>query len=184
MANPAIKWKVIEHSLSKVRGKHVILVAYQPRSPTLNQVLGIAPLYDLRDADLDGWVSWREWAYGWYYPYTGMGDLAAATDRWSCVNDVARQMKDYVLWQQALGGMLKAAFEVCAVAQTTMLVDQVLAPGVQLTLARTALSDMGKAGGVVQFMVEKSMRWVLLKALTWSRHRANSATGVQLGMAG
>jgi hypothetical protein len=172
MPDPVIKWKAIEHSMSKVKGKHVILVAYQPNGPILNNVLGFAPLYDLRDADLNGSVSVGERLYGWWSPYVGLGNLAEATDDWSCINDVARQLRDYDLWSKAQVGALEAAFEVCVMAQTTMMVDQLLMPGVQLTLAKTALAEMTRLGGAVPFVVQKTFRWVLIKAITWSRHRA------------
>jgi hypothetical protein len=174
MANPVIKWKVIEHSLSRMKGKHVILVAYQPNGG-LNKVLGFAPLYDLRDADLNGSVSLGERLYGWWYPYVAMGNLAEVMDQWSCITEVARQLKDFDLWGKANVGALQAAFETCAVAQTTMMVDQILMPGVQLTLAKSALAEMTRLGGVVPFVVEKSFRWLVFKSLTWSCHAARPA---------
>lgn len=85
MAN-TIKWKAIEHRQSKLSGQHVILVAYQPNGMGLNKVVGVAPLYDLRDMNFDGSVSLPE--RFWYDPYE-VFDLISSTAEVSCVADAA-----------------------------------------------------------------------------------------------
>ena len=98
MANK-IQWTSIEHSLSqqKGRGKHVILVAYQP-APRFNKVVGVSPLYDLRDMNLDGTATCTE--IGWlgltsmFDPYEVFGLMNSLGDQ-SPILDAAQQLRDY-----------------------------------------------------------------------------------------
>jgi hypothetical protein len=70
--NTVVRWKAIEHRQSKLKGRHVILVAYKRLGTAfLNKVVGLAPLFDLRDMNFDGSVSIPERVYSaaWWDPY-------------------------------------------------------------------------------------------------------------------
>jgi hypothetical protein len=172
MANQGLLWKAVEHSGTKAKGKHVILVAYRPELAVTrrNKVIAFAPMYDLRDADMNGSTSWGEKLAPWIFTPFGLGGMLAVLDNWSCVNDVASQFRDDKLRQAAQAGALRGLFEVCAVAQTTMLVDRLFMPGVQLTLAKSGLAEMTRLGGMVPFVVEKASRTAVIQAVTLSRH--------------
>ncbi len=161
-----IKWDALEHSQSKQTGKHVILVAYKWLGPGLNKVVCVVPLYDLRDANLDGSVSLPERFYGSEFsdPY-GVISLMNGSNAATCVADAARQKKDYELWKQAGTNFLQMAFKVCQKALVSIMVQKALSPGVSLSLANTGLAEMGKISVVANFLVLTSMEKAVVSSI-------------------
>ena len=168
MANN-IKWKAIEHSGSekKGQGKHVILVGYKSRGMGLNEIVGIAPLYDLRDANLDGWVSPLEkfYASNWYDPYY-VFELMTSASSASCAIDAAVQMHDLDFRRKAITGFLKTAYKVCSKALVTVMLEKSISPGLELTLAKTGLANLGEASDVVQFLVQTQIENIIINSIT------------------
>jgi hypothetical protein len=168
MANN-IKWKAIEHSGSKEKGqgKHVILVAYKSRGMGLNEIVGVAPLYDLRDANLDGYVSALEkfYASNWYDPYY-VFELMTSASSTSCAIDAAIQMRDLEFRRKAMTGFLKTAYKICTKALVTIMVEKSISPGLELTLAETGLANLGKASDVVQFLVQTEIENIIIDSIT------------------
>ncbi|MCY7344891.1 MAG: hypothetical protein LH614_01625 [Pyrinomonadaceae bacterium] len=157
MANE-IKWDALEHSQSTLKGKHVILVAYKSAGMGQNKVVGVVPLYDLRDANLDGSVSLPERFYGSeLYNPSGLISLMNGSNAAACVADAARQKNDLELFNQAKTAFLQVAFKVCQKALVEMMVQNSLAPGVKLSLAKTGLAEYGKVSSVANFLVVKAM---------------------------
>ena len=172
MANE-IKWTAREHSRSKQKGtgKHVVLAAYKPQGST-NKVLALFPLYDLRDYDLNGSVSPNEWLFGggWMWdPFylLGLMNSAATTEM---VMDIARQLDDLQLGEAAKQQMLKQAHKVCGMLITDLLVEKLLMPGIELTLAETALKNMGTLGSTIAFVVEQTAEASISAAINGSRN--------------
>lgn len=163
-----IKWKALEHSQSqqKGQGKHVILAAYMPTGAGMNKVVGIAPFYDLRDANLDGSVSVLEKIYGseYYNPYDVIS-LMNSSNAAACVQDAAAQMKDYALVTQASKSFLQATFKVCQKALVSIMFKKALSPGIQLSLANAGLAELGKISGVAQFIVLSTMEKAIVGSI-------------------
>lgn len=165
MANN-IKWRALEHSQSNLPGKHVILVAYQSAGMGLNKVVGVAPLYDLRDMNFDGSVSAPEkW---WYDPYE-VFDLISSTSETSCVCDAARQMRDYELFQKAKMDFLRASYKACGRMLTTIMVEKALSPGIELNLANTGLANLSKFSEIVQFVVQTTLETAIIESICATR---------------
>jgi hypothetical protein len=166
MANN-IKWKAIEHSGSKQKGKHVILVAYKSRGMGLNEIIGVSPLYDLRDANLDGSVSIPEKLYGsgWYDPYY-VFELMTSASSTSCAIDAAIQMRDLEFRHKAISGFLKTAYKITSQALVTLMVEKVLSPGLELTLAKTGLANLGEFSDAAQFMVQTAIEEAIISSIT------------------
>lgn len=169
MANN-IKWKAIEHSFSKQKGsaKHVILVAYKSRGQGgLNEILGVAALYDLRDANLDGSVTALEkfYASGWYDPYY-VFELMTSTSSTSCAIDAAIQLHDLEFRRKAMTGFLKTAYKICTKALKTIMVEKAISPGLELTLAETGLANLGQFSDVAQFLVQTEIENQIVNSIT------------------
>jgi hypothetical protein len=171
MAN-SIKWKAIEHSGSKQKNAHVILVAYQP-APKFNKVVGIVPLYDLRDMNLDGTASWTE--IGWLGltslldPYEVFGVMNSLSE-FSPVENAALQLNDFDLLTKAKMGFLEATHKACARALTTLMVEKVLGPGIELNLAKTGLQNLGRLSGTAQFIVQQTLEAVIMESICATRN--------------
>lgn len=167
MANN-IRWKAIEHSQSNKKGAHVILVAYKPNGCSFNKVLGIVPLFDLRDTDFDGSVSYTEsgWASftNWVDPYYVFALMKSAGES-SPIIDAARQMRDYELMNQATGEFLRTAFKVCTKALTTIMVEKSISPGLELNLANTGLANLRAFSDVAQFIVQSTLETIIVESI-------------------
>lgn len=162
----SIKWKVLEHSQSKLSGKHVILVAYQNQGMGLNKVVGVAPLYDLRDMNFDGSVSIPErW---WYDPYE-VFDLISSTGKVSCIADAAIQMRDYELYNKTIRDFLRSTHKACSRMLTTIMVERAISPGIELNLANTGLANLSKFSEVVQFVVQTTLENVIIESICATR---------------
>lgn len=161
-----IKWKALEHSQSRQKGKHIILAAYLPTGSGMNKVVGVAAFYDLRDANLDGSVSVLERIYGseYYNPYDVIS-LMNSSNTVACVQDAAVQMKDYALVTQASAAFLQSAFKVCQKALVSIMFQKALSPGIQLNLANAGLAELGKISGVAQFIVLSTMEKAIVGSI-------------------
>lgn len=168
MAN-TIKWKAIEHSGSQLKGKkkHVILVAYQSRGMGLNKVVGVAPLYDLRDTDLDGSVSYGEafFAGGWYDPYY-IFELMTSANNTACAIDAGIQLHDLEFRDKAIRGFLKTGYNVCSKALVAIMVEKAISPGLELTLAETGLANLGTFSDAAQFLVQTEIENIIIDSIT------------------
>ena len=165
MAN-SIKWKAIEHSQSKQKGKHVILVAYQTQGMGLNKVSAVVPCYDIRDMNFDGSVSIPEkW---WYDPYE-VFDFISSTSQVSCVANAAIQMRDYDLYNKTIQGFLRATHKVCSRALTTILVEKAFGTGLERTLAETGLANLGQFSEIAQFIVQTTLETVVIESICATR---------------
>lgn len=167
MANN-IRWKAIEHSQSNKKGAHVILVAYQSNGRILNKVVGIVPLFDLRDTNFDGSVSYNEsfWAgfSNWVDPYYVFALMKAAGDC-SPILEAARQLRDYELMNNTNAELLKKSFTVCSKALTTILTEKALSPGIELNLANTALANLKYCSDTAQFIVQTILETVIVESI-------------------
>ena len=168
MANN-IKWRAIEHSFSKQKGqgKHVILAATRSRGMGMIEIVGVAPLYDLRDANLDGSVSMPEkfYASGWYDPYY-VFELMTSASSTSCAIDAAVQLHDLEFRRKAIMGFLKTAYKICSKALVTLMVEKVFSPGLELTLAETGLANLGKYSDAAQFLVQTGIEEAIVGSIT------------------
>lgn len=161
MANQ-IKWKGIEHRQSKLKGKHVIWVAYQTQGMGLNKVVGVVPCYDIRDMNFDGSVSIPEkW---WYDPYE-VFDFISSTSEVSCIADAAIQMRDYDLYNKTIQGFLRSTHKACSRALTTILVEKAIGLGLERTLAETGLANLGKFSEVAQFVVQTALETAIMESI-------------------
>lgn len=163
------KWKVITHSMSKTND-HLILVGYKTKGKYMNEVLALAPLYNLNDANLDGEVSMLEYAFGKnvYDPYS-VFKLMNSGNKISCMMDTANQMKDRELHQQAKSQMLQAAYKAAARALITLTIERVLSPGFERTLALTKLAEIGRHSDKLIFMVKTGLETVLDELIAGSQ---------------
>jgi hypothetical protein len=173
MAN-SIKWKAIEHSLSQQKNAHVILVAYQSMGKGgMNKVVAVAPLYDLRDMNLDGSASISEIAWlgltSIFDPYEVFGVINSLGTQ-SPVHDSAIQLRDFQLKNQVESGILKATHKACARALTTLLVEKVLSPGIELNLANIGLLNMSKNSEFVQFIVQQGLETLIMESICATRN--------------
>lgn len=163
-----IKWKVIEHSQSNKKNAHVILVAYQKNGSTMNKVVGIVPLFDLRDTDFDGSVSMLEagWAgfTNWVDPYYVFALMKAAGEK-SPIIDAARQLRDYELMNKATGEFMRTAFKVCTKALTTIMVEKSISPGLELNLANTGLANLRRFADEAQFIVQTTLETIIVESI-------------------
>jgi hypothetical protein len=167
MAN-SIKWKAIEHSQSKAKGKHVILVAYQSMGAGgLNKVSGVVPLYDIRDMNFDGSTSVLE---KWMYDPYEVFDFISSTSQVSCVADAAIQMRDYDLYNKTIQGFLRATHKACSRMLTTIMVEKGISPGIELSLAETGLANLGKFSEVAQFIVQTALENVIIESICATHH--------------
>lgn len=168
MANN-IKWKAIEHSGSskKGQGKHVILVAYRSRGAGLNEIVGVCPLYDLRDANLDGSVSIPErfYASGLWDPYS-VFELMTSASNATCGIEAAVQLRDWEFRQKVISGFLKTAFKITSKALMTIMVEKVISPGLELTLAKSGLANLGEFSDAAQFLVQTSIEEAIVSSIT------------------
>jgi hypothetical protein len=167
-SNSTIQWTAIENSQSRVKNsyKHVSLVAYKPAGMGLNTVYAVAPLYDLRDLNLDGSASLAE--KFWYDPYE-VFELIQTAGEASFIADAATQLRDYKLFNSAMAGLLKATHKASAKALTTIMVEKVLSPGIELNMANTALAELGKVSEVVQFVVQTALETVIIESICATR---------------
>ena len=173
MAN-SIKWKAIEHSGSKQKNAHVILVAYQSMGKGgMNKVCGIVPLYNLRDMNLDGSVSISETLWlgltSLWYPYEVFGLLNSLSAQ-SPVSDAAIQLRDYELYNKATADLLRSTHKACARALTTLMVEKVLGPGIELNLAKSGLANLGKFSGYAEFIVQQTLETVIMESICATRN--------------
>ncbi len=164
----SVKWKAIEHSQSKIKNKHVILVAYQSMGAGgLNKVACVVPLYDIRDMNFDGSVSIPErW---WYDPYE-VFDFISSTSQVSCVADAARQMRDYDLYNKTIQGFLRSTHKACSRMLTTIMVEKALSPGIELNLANTGLANLGQFSEVAQFIVQTALETAVIESICATHH--------------
>jgi hypothetical protein len=173
MAN-SIKWKAIEHSLSQQKNAHVILVAYQSMGKGgMNKVVGVAPLYDLRDMNLDGSASISEIAWlgltSILDPYEVFGVINSLGNQ-SPVYDAALRLRDFQLKNQVESGFLRATHKACARALTTLLIENILSPGIELNLANIGLLNMSKNSEFVQFIVQQGLETVIMESICATRN--------------
>lgn len=172
MANE-IKWKPIEHSLSqqKGQGKHVILVAYKP-APRFNEVVGVLPMYDLRDMNLDGSASTGEIVWlgltTVFDPYEVFGVMNKLGTQ-SPVLEAAIQLRDYKLKTDAESQTLISTHKACARALTTLMIENILSPGIELNLARTGLQNLGRFSEFAQFIVQQILETVIMESICATR---------------
>ena len=165
-----ILWKAFEHSYSRKEGAHVILVGYKKKSHGIGKGLGTvvaaAPLYDLRDFNWDGSVSFLEKAYAGavYDPYELNSLLMPAAETDFKV-EAGNAVGDYMFGQKAKEGFLKQAFKATARAALTITVEKVLGPGIEKTLAVSALSRMGAAGEAAMFVIQASLETVIMESI-------------------
>lgn len=162
-----IKWTAIEHSGSKVKGqgKHVSLVAYE-EGKNMNDVIAVFPMYDIRDMNLNGSVSWLEAGFSTvtnlYDPVFVFQIIKAAGDS-SFLADTARQLDDWFLWEQARRGMLESVFKLRKAILTATMLQTFISPHLQLNLAKSGLAELNKIGGVAIFMVKASLEKAIMK---------------------
>lgn len=165
-----IKWKAFEHSYSKKEGAHMILVGYKRKSfgigPGLGEVVAASPLYDLRDFNYDGSVSFLERAFAgaWYDPYELNSLLLPAADTDFKV-EAGNAVRDYMFGQKAKEGFLRQAFKATARAAITISVEKILGPGIEKTLAASALSRMQSAGEAAMFVIQASLETVIMESI-------------------
>lgn len=165
-----ILWKAIEHPYSKVEGGHVILVGYKKTSfgigKGLGKVVAAAPLYDLRDFNWDGSVSFLEKAYasGMYDPYELNSLLGPAADTDFKVI-AGNEVGDYMFGQKAKEGFLRQAFKATARAAITITVEKILGPGIEKTLAASALGRMEAAGEAAMFVIQATLETVIMESI-------------------
>jgi hypothetical protein len=84
--------------------------------------------------------------------------------------DIARQLDDLQLGEAAKQQMLKQAHKVCGMLITDLLVEKLLMPGIELTLAETALKNMGTLGSTIAFVVEQTAEASISAAINGSRN--------------
>lgn len=172
MAN-SIRWKAIEHSGSKQKNAHVILVAYQSMGKGgMNKVCGIVPLYDLRDMNLDGTASISEIAWlgltSMWDPYEVFGLLNSLSAQ-SPVSNAAIQLRDYELYNKATADLLRTTHKACARALTSLMVENILSPGIELNLANTGLANLGRFSDSAQFIVQQTLETVIMESICAAR---------------
>lgn len=165
------KWKLLTHSMSKT-GDHKMLAGYQSKGGGLNKVFFLAPLYDLNDANMDGTVSWLEWGFGKniYDPYSVFELFNRANDA-CCTIDAAVQLRDYELMNKAKGSFLEATHKAAAKALVTISVEKLLSPGIELSLAKSKIADMGKYSDKLLFLVQIGLETAVEEAINKSQGR-------------
>ena len=170
-----IKWTAIENSYSGVKGqnKHVILVAYTSAGMGLNEVCAVAPMYDLRDMDLSGSVSWLE--AGWDY-VTKLWDpvyvfgLIKSANKGSCVTDAALQMKDPFLYQNSQISQLESIFKLRKEILTAVMIQGLIGPaiGPALGVASSGLAELMNIGGAAPFLIKTAFQTAINKAIMYA----------------
>ncbi|MEZ5307419.1 MAG: hypothetical protein R2684_09765 [Pyrinomonadaceae bacterium] len=161
-----ITWKCIEHSRSKVPGKHAIVVGYTGKGGPGSVVCAI-PLYDLRDYNFDGSISVGERLVGsGWWPSMGVDDLVIGASEADFKIEAGRAAHDIFFSNAAVEDTLRLAYSVAYKAAIEINVKRLLMPGVQLTLAASALKDMEIAGKVIQFVVKTAVEKAVIAALT------------------
>jgi hypothetical protein len=168
-----VQWATIEHSGSRRKGagKHTILACYRSRGAGgMNDVLSVSPLYDLRDADLNGSVTWLEagWSAGTAVvdPVKVFGIINSLGGA-SFMLEAARELKDYELQQLALRGVLEGAYNVrhemlAAVAAQSFVVGNV---NVSLDLLNLGLAEVSRFGFATMFIVKKIAETAVMKSV-------------------
>ena len=167
---PELKWKIVQHPRSTAPGKHVILVAYKRISfgigRGMGEVIAASPLYDLRDFNLDGDVSFLEGLYasGLYDPYELNSLLlpAAEADFKMVAGNAVRDTK---FVQDAAMGLLRTAYKATARAAITLTVEKILGPGIEKTLAVSALKNLETAGNAAMFVIQMGMETVIMESI-------------------
>lgn len=167
MAN-TYEWTAIAHSGSKQKDKHIIMVAYNPGMGGVNEVAAVVPMYDLRDMDLSGDVSWTEaaWVAGTklidpVYIFRIINSLGAA----SCVTEAAIKLNDPFLYSQSIRGTLETVYKLRNEILTAVMVKSFISTPIQLGLAKAGLAELGKIGGVANFLIKTACEKAIIESL-------------------
>lgn len=64
---------------------------------------------------------------------------------------------------------MKATHKACARALTTLMVEKVLAPGIEVSLAKTGLQNLGKFSSYAQFIVQQTLETVIMESICATR---------------
>lgn len=167
-----IKWKCIEHKLSRVHGGHPILIGYEKIRLGLGTVRCVSPLYDLRDLNLDGAVSGPEWFFTAGIvgtdPYE-LNSLIGPMGEFDFKIQAGGSVWDPEFVQKAQDDFLRKSFEVVKRAAVTIAVEKILGPGIGKTLAATGLSKMSSIGTPAVFLIQAGLETVIMEAVAATR---------------
>lgn len=165
-----IQWKVISNSQSQFPKKHVIAVGYKSRGMGLNEIAGVIPMYDIRDSNLNGYVSLLE--KGWnsaikYYDPAYIFQFINSSGKASCIIDAARQLDDPFYWQETRMNFLEEIFKLRydilnAVLMKSFLTAQV---SINVDLLNAGLVEMSKFSGGTLFFVKIGLEKLIMASI-------------------
>ena len=65
---------------------------------------------------------------------------------------------------------MRATHKACARALTTLMVEKVLSPGIELNLANTGLNNLGRFSEFAQFVVLATLETVIMESICATRN--------------
>lgn len=168
-----IQWQAIEHSGSNClgEGKHVIAVGYRSRGKGgLNEVCSVIPLYDIRDSNLNGSVSFLE---GGWNAGTAVVDplhifqIMNSLGEVSFMAEAAVQMDDGELLMEvkrsALERIYKARHEILmAVLMKTFLTANI---NLNVDLFNKGLAEISRFGFHTAFFVKVAVEQAVMASI-------------------
>jgi hypothetical protein len=172
-----IQWKIIEHSKSKSVNKPKIHVFYRSRGKGgMNEIIGVTPLYDMRDKDLDGDVSWQEAGISGIsriYDPVYIFKLVNSFGNASCLIEAGSQLHDYKLIYDATGDFLESVYAMRYDLLTAVILNQMLNSLVSSPmkqLAQAGLAEVNRVYGVIPFIVSKAMQMAVKEYVSSFNH--------------
>lgn len=150
-----IQWTVIEHSQSSSPLSNLIMVGYRSRGMRLNEVCAVSPLYDLRDMNLDGRVSFTESFWNTATKFKDFEHVFAfikSMGEMSCVTDAAVQLKDYELWEESMRAALEKVFDIGLESITPSVIQNLALQPIQKALAKAGLNTANNTYGGALFL--------------------------------
>jgi len=167
-----VQGKAIEHSMSqcKGQGRHIIAVGYKPVGGGLNEVTCTIPLYDIRDMDLSGGVSWSE--AGWsaatriidpLYIFGIMNSLGRA----SFHLEAAHQLRDYQMMMATTREILEQTFKLRHEILRAVLVKSFVTANINLNvdLFNLGLTEISKLGFLTTFVVKTVLEQAVMRSI-------------------
>lgn len=167
MAGKTLQWKLVDSPMGGNSTKRQILVAYLSRGSGLGKLCAAFPLFDVRDANADGRVSWLEAGFTAYGNIDSLFAMMSNASRTGFLQTAAIAVKDYEYATNVKEKALRNIFSVAREQFTSLMISRLIGGGSSrvLKVALNGIPGGGATCGVINFGAESLVKVAIVKSL-------------------
>lgn len=166
MPGKNLLWRLVDDPMSRNGKKRQILVAWLSRGSGLGKLCAAFPLFDVRDANADGSVSWLESGFTAYGHVDSLFGMMANSTRTGFLQTAALAVKDYEYYTQVTEAALKNVFSVAREQFTALTISRLIGAGSSGTLnvVLEGIPGGGATCGVINSAAEALVKMAIIKS--------------------